>query len=156
MSRRVTATSEHRAAVPADRLRAALADYDGARRAAMPAAYSQYRVETGGTGEGTRVAWRFQATKKRVREQLVEVSEAPDGALVESDTRSSMVTRWTVAPAGASASTVVADTTWEGATGIGGFFERTFAPLGLKRVNAELVANLERSLKGGQPGGSAA
>jgi len=143
----VSARSEHPAAVPADRLRAALADYAGARRDAMPAAYSQYRVEAGGTGEGTRVGWRFQATKKRVRDQLVEVSEAADGALVESDTRSSMVTRWTVAPAGASASTVVAHTTWKGAGGVGGFFERTFAPRGLQRTTAELVANLERALR---------
>ncbi|TXR56638.1 SRPBCC family protein [Quadrisphaera setariae] len=148
MSPRVTASSEHPAAVPAHQLRAALADYTGARRAAMPGAYSQYRVEAGGTGPGTTVGWRFQATKSRVREQLVEVSEEPDGTLVESDTRSSMVTRWTVVPTGMSACTVSSTTTWDGAGGVKGFFERTFAPLGLKRVNTELVANLERALKG--------
>lgn len=148
MSPRVTASSEHPAAVPAHQLRAALADYTGARRAAMPEAYSQYRVEDGGSGAGTTVGWRFQATKKRVRDQLVRVTEEPDGTLVESDTRSSMVTRWSVAPTGMNACTVSTTTTWDGASGVGGFFERTFAPLGLKRVNAELVANLERALKG--------
>ncbi|MBC3761174.1 SRPBCC family protein [Quadrisphaera oryzae] len=148
MSPRVTASSEHTAAVSALQLRSALADYTGARREAMPEAYSQYRVESGGTGAGTRVGWRFQATKKRVREQLVEVSEEPDGTLVERDTRSSMVTRWVVAPSGMSSCTVSTTTTWDGATGVGGFFERTFAPLGLKRVNGELVANLESRLKG--------
>lgn len=148
MSPRVTASSEHNAAVPALQLRTALADYTGARRAAMPEAYSQYRVEDGGTGAGTTVGWRFQATKKRVRDQLVRVSEEADGTLVESDTRSSMVTRWTVVPSGMTACTVRSTTTWDGAGGIGGFFERTFAPRGLQRVTAELVANLERSLKG--------
>ncbi|PWJ53163.1 Polyketide cyclase / dehydrase and lipid transport [Quadrisphaera granulorum] len=148
MSPRVTASSEHTAAVPAHQLRTALADYTGARREAMPEAYSQYRVEAGGTGAGTTVGWRFQATKSRVREQLVEVTEEEDGTLVERDTRSSMVTRWTVVPSGKRSCTVTTTTTWDGASGVKGFFERTFAPLGLKRVNTELVANLERALQG--------
>lgn len=148
MSPRVTATSEHPAAVPAHQLRAALADYTGARRAAMPAAYSEYRVESGGTGAGTRVGWRFQATRTRVRDQLVEVSEDAEGALVERDTRSSMVTRWEVVPSSLSACTVRSTTTWDGASGVGGFFERTFAPRGLRRVTAELVRNLESALRG--------
>ncbi|MGQ7296768.1 SRPBCC family protein [Quadrisphaera sp. KR29] len=152
MSPRVTATSEHTAAVAAHQLRAALADYTGARRAAMPAAYSDYRVERGGTGAGTAVGWRFQATRKRVRDQLVEVTEDAEGALVERDTRSSMVTRWEVVPSGISSCTVRSTTTWDGAGGVGGFFERTFAPRGLRRVTGELVAGLERELRGGGPG----
>ena len=33
-------------------------------------------------------------------------------------------------------------TTWDGASGIGGFFERRFAPAGLRRIHDELLANL--------------
>ncbi len=31
-------------------------------------------------------------------------------------------------------------TQWQGATGIGGFFERTFAPKGLQRIQAQVLA----------------
>jgi hypothetical protein len=143
----VVATAERVVASPADRVRAALADYAGTRPRVLPEQFSDYRVEAGGQGSGTRVHWRFAATSKRVREQDVEVSE-PDGTLVERDTRSSMVTTWTVTPADAGRSTVRVRTTWDGAGGVGGFFERTFAPRGLRRVYDDLIGRLERELGG--------
>jgi hypothetical protein len=39
-------------------------------------------------------------------------------------------------------------TTWNGAGGIGGFFERTFAPKGLRRVYDEIPDRLDRELAG--------
>ena len=142
----VVATAEHVVRAPAERVRAALADYEGARRRAMPEQYGDYRVESGGTGAGTRVHWRFAATSKRVRDQLVEVSEPDASTLVERDTHSSMVTTWTVRPADAGVTTVRVRTTWNGAGGVGGFFERTFAPRGMRRVHTELLERLEREL----------
>jgi hypothetical protein len=41
-------------------------------------------------------------------------------------------------------------TVWEGHGGIGGFFERTFAPRGLRRIHGELLDNLTRRL-GAEP-----
>jgi hypothetical protein len=131
---------------PADVVRAALADYATTRPAALPEQYGEYRVDEGGRGAGTRVHWRLQATSKRVREQDVVVTEGADGALVETDTNSSMVTTWTVHPADAGASTVRVRTTWNGAGGIGGFFERTFAPKGLARIHDALLERLERAV----------
>ena len=142
----VVATAEHVVRAPVERVRAALADYEGARRRAMPEQFSDYRVEAGGTGAGTRVHWRFAATSKRVRDQLVEVSRPDEQTLVEKDANSSMVTTWTVVPTDAGVSTVRARTTWTGASGIGGFFERTFAPKGLQRVHTDLLTRLEREL----------
>jgi hypothetical protein len=142
----VVATAEHVVRAPAERVKAGLADYEGARRRAMPEQFSDYRVEAGGSGAGTRVHWRFAATSKRVRDQLVEVTEPDAGTLVERDTNSSMVTTWTVRPADAGVTTVRVRTTWTGAGGIGGFFERTFAPRGLLRVYADLLTRLEREL----------
>jgi hypothetical protein len=141
----VVATAERTVRAPAERVRAALADYSGTRREVLPEQFSDYRVEAGGQGSGTRVHWRFAATSKRVREQDVEVTE-PEGSLVERDTRSSMVTTWTVTPAGSGSSTVRVRTTWDGAGGVGGFFERTFAPRGLRRVYDDLLGRLERRL----------
>jgi hypothetical protein len=43
-------------------------------------------------------------------------------------------------------STVRARTTWTGAGGVGGFFERTFAPKGLARIHQALLERLERAV----------
>jgi hypothetical protein len=145
----VVATAEQIVRAPADVVRAALADYATTRPAVLPEQYSEYRVDAGGEGAGTRVHWKLQATSKRVREQDVVVTEGPDGALVETDTNSSMVTTWIVHPGDAGASTVRVRTTWNGAGGIGGFFERTFAPKGLARIHQALLERLDRAVTTG-------
>jgi len=132
----VVATAEHVVRAPVERVVAALGDYERVRPRILPEQFSDYRVESGGQGEGTRVHWRFAATSRRVREQLVEVSRPAADTLVERDTNSSMVTTWTASPADAGGTTVRVRTTWTGARGVGGFFERTFAPRGLQRVYA--------------------
>jgi uncharacterized protein YndB with AHSA1/START domain len=142
----VVATAERVVAVPAEQVRAALADYEGVRRRVLPEQFSDYRVDAGGQGAGTRVHWRFAATSKRVRDQLIDVTEPTADSLVESDRNSSMVTTWTVLPADAGVSTVRVRTIWNGAGGIGGFFERTFAPKGLRRVYDSLLERLETEL----------
>ena len=103
-----------------------------------------YQVEAArsGDGEGTLVHWKLQATSKRVRDCLLEVSEPTDGELVEKDRNSSMVTTWRVTPAGEGRARVVVTTTWNGAGGIGGFFEKTFAPKGLGRIYDAVLARL--------------
>ncbi|MCM3807208.1 SRPBCC family protein [Streptomyces sp. DR7-3] len=121
----------------------ALADYRETRPRLLPQQFSEYEVREGGDGEGTVVHWKLQATSKRVRDCLLEVSEPADGQLIEKDRNSSMVTTWTVTPAGEGKSRVAVTSTWTGATGIGGFFERTFAPKGLARIYDELLAKLD-------------
>ncbi|MER6843385.1 SRPBCC family protein [Streptomyces platensis] len=120
----------------------ALADYSGTRPQLLPEHFSEYEVREGGDGKGTLVHWKLQATSKRVRDCLLEVDEPTDGQLVEKDRNSSMVTTWVVTPAGEGRAKVVVTTTWQGAGGIGGFFERTFAPKGLGRIYDTLLANL--------------
>ena len=142
----VVATAERVVRAPAEQVRAALADYEGARRRVLTEQFSDYRVESGGQGAGTRVHWRFAVTSKRVRDQLMVVTQPTPDTLVESDANSSMVTTWTVQPADAGVSTVRVRTTWSGAGGIGGFFERTFAPKGLRRVYDQLIERLDAEL----------
>ena len=145
----VVATAEKTVRAPVDRVLAALADYEGTRPRLLPDQFSDYRVESGGHGAGTRVHWRFAATSKRVRDQLLAVTQPAPDLLVESDANSSMVTTWTVVPADAGVTTVRVRTTWNGAGGIGGFFERTFAPKGLRRVYDEILDRLDRELAAG-------
>jgi hypothetical protein len=120
---------------------AAVGDYQTVRPQILPAAYSRYRVLQGGQGRGTVAAWRLQATKSRVREVQADVDVAGH-TVIEKDANSSMVTSWTVAPAGPGSSVTV-KTTWAGAGGVKGFFEKTFAPLGLKKIQAQTLANLK-------------
>jgi uncharacterized protein YndB with AHSA1/START domain len=138
----VEATTERVVAADAEKVFDALADYRGTRAKLLPEHFSEYEVREGGDGEGTLVHWKLQATSKRVRDCLLDVSEPTDGQLVEKDRNSSMVTTWTVTPAGEGKARVVVSTVWNGAGGIGGFFEKTFAPKGLGRIYDAVLARL--------------
>jgi len=124
----------------------AVADYETVRPKILSPHYSQYRVLEGGQGRGTIASWRLQATKSRSREVRATVDVA-GRTVIEKDANSTLVTNWTVAPAGTAGSTVTVKTTWNGASGIGGFFERSFAPVGLRRIQAEVLANLKNEVE---------
>ncbi|MFF2501974.1 SRPBCC family protein [Streptomyces sp. NPDC058067] len=138
----VEATTERVVAAKPDDVFDALADYSGTRAKLLSEHFSEYEVREGGDGEGTLVHWKLQATSKRIRDCLLEVTEPTDGELVEKDRNSSMVTTWRVTPSGDGASRVVVTTVWNGAGGIGGFFEKTFAPKGLGRIYDAVLAKL--------------
>jgi uncharacterized protein YndB with AHSA1/START domain len=136
----VEATTERVVAADPETVFGALADYRGTREKLLPEQFSAYEVREGGKGEGTLVHWQLQATSKRVRDCLLDVTQPTEGELVEKDRNSSMVTTWRVTPAGEGKSRVTVTTVWNGAGGIGGFFEKTFAPKGLARIyDAELA-----------------
>jgi hypothetical protein len=42
---------------------------------------------------------------------------------------------------------VTVKTSWKGAGGIGGFFEKTFAPLGLRKIQGEVLENLKKEVE---------
>ncbi|MFE2723494.1 SRPBCC family protein [Kitasatospora sp. NPDC059327] len=143
----VQATTERVYDATPERVYEALADYQVTRPKLLPAQYSEYEVRVGGTGAGTQVHWRLQATEKRVRDCLFTVSAPAPDQLVEKDANSSMVITWTVAAAGEGRSKVTVSAAWQGASGIGGFFERTFAPKGLNRIHDEVLANLDAEVR---------
>lgn len=125
---------------------AAVADYQNVRPKILSPQYSDYHVLQGGQGQGTVARWKLQATKSRVRDVQASVDVAGH-TVIEKDANSTMVTNWTVAPAG-SGSTVTVKTTWKGAGGVKGFFEGIFAPLGLRRIQSEVLANLKKQVEG--------
>jgi hypothetical protein len=63
--------------------------------------------------------------------------------ITESDTTSSLITTWTVTPAG-DWSRVRIETRWDGAKGVGGFFERLFAPPAIRRIYNDQLRRLDR------------
>ncbi len=127
---------------PAKQVSDALADYATVRPEILPAQYTDYAVRSGGVGAGTVVNWKLHATEKRVRDCAITVTSPEEGVLVETDGNSSMVTTYTVVGSEDGHASVVIETVWNGAGGIGGFFERTFAPKALVKIYDELLANL--------------
>jgi Polyketide cyclase / dehydrase and lipid transport len=123
----------------------AVGDYRGVRPKILSSHYRDYQVLEGGHGQGTVATWKLQATESRVRDVRANVDVAGH-AVIEKDANSSMVTNWTVAPAGPGSSVTVT-TTWTGAGGVKGFFEKTFAPLGLRKIQSEVLANLKKELE---------
>ncbi|WP_370946247.1 SRPBCC family protein [Amycolatopsis sp. cg5] len=138
---KVTAVAERTINAPVEQVRALVADYAEARPKILTEQYLDYAVTEGGHGAGTKASWKLQATSKRVRSVDATVSEPSPGTIVETDANSSMVTTWSVREAGAN-SVVRIETTWDGAGGIGGFFEKTFAPGGLKRIYDSVLGKL--------------
>jgi len=124
----------------------AVADYTTVRPRILSPHYSEYRVLQGGQGQGTVAAWKLQATKSRSRQVQAAVDLA-GRTVIEKDANSTLVTNWTVAPAGPGSSVTV-KTMWNGAGGIKGFFEKAFAPLGLRKIQAEVLANLKKVVEG--------
>jgi Polyketide cyclase / dehydrase and lipid transport len=123
----------------------AVADYRNVRPKILSPRYRDYEVLQGGQGQGTVARWKLQATKSRVRDVQANVDVAGH-TVIEKDANSTMVTNWTVTPAG-TGSTVTMKTTWQGAGGVAGFFEKTFAPLGLRKIQDEVLANLRKQLE---------
>ena len=140
----VTAQTERLVPASPRHVRAFLADYRNNRPRILPPEYFRdYRVEQGGDGAGTVISYRMRAGG-RERAYRMRVEEAAvDGPLVERDTESSLVTTWTLTPVADGERTLVGlASRWEGAGGIGGLFERMFAPRALRRIYDEVLERL--------------
>ena len=136
---------------PADAVYRYVADMRDHHPRFLPPAFSDFRVESGGTGAGT--VTRFTVTAGgRTREYRMKVDEPEPGrVMTESDTGSSMVTTTTVAPRDGD-SLVQICTTWNGAGGIGGFFERMFAPRVMRAIYEDELERLNAYAREQRPG----
>lgn len=130
--------TERRIDASVDDVRAFLTDYER-RPEILPANFSEYSVEEGGSGTGTLVRYRMKAgPRERTYRMRVEAS---DDRVTESDEESSFVTTWTLSAADGG-TLVRLESAWEGGSGIGGFFERLFAPSGLRRIYDDVLNRL--------------
>jgi uncharacterized protein YndB with AHSA1/START domain len=137
----INVSAERIVDAPADTVYGYLADHREHHPRFLPPAFSDYQVESGGVGAGTITRFKVNAGG-RSREYRMEVAEPEPGrVLTESDTNSSLVTTFTVTPDGAS-SRVQISTSWEGAGGVGGFFERLFAPRVMRGIYVDELQRL--------------
>jgi uncharacterized protein YndB with AHSA1/START domain len=120
-----------------------LTDYRWKRPQILTSNFLDYTVGKGGKGAGTEVHYRLRAAR-RERPYVMQIEEPIKGlAITEQDRNSSLLTTWTLTPIGNGERTKVrVDSEWEGGTGVGGFFERTFAPLGLQNIYSKILSNL--------------
>ena len=141
MARNVAA-AEAMVDAPADTVYRYIADMRDHHPRFLPPAFSDFQVESGGVGAGT--VTRFKMTAGgRTREYRMNVGEPEPGqVLTESDMNSSAVTTFTVSPRDG-ASLVRITTAWDGAGGIGGLFERMFAPRVLRAIYADELKRLD-------------
>ncbi|MGH3193985.1 MAG: SRPBCC family protein [Streptosporangiaceae bacterium] len=139
---RILISTERTVDAPADTVYRYIADMRDHHPRFLPPAFSDFRVESGGVGAGT--VTRFKVTAGgRTREYQMKVTEPEPGRiLTESDTGSSLVTTFTVSPRG-DASLVQISTSWQGAGGIGGVFERMFAPKVMSAIYADVLDRLD-------------
>jgi hypothetical protein len=137
------------AQIPAsvDVVRKALQDYATIRPRILTDEYRDYRVLEGGEGDGTVAAWTLQATKKRSRDVIADIDVTAEGGVVERDRNSTLVATWTAEALTDRTSTVKIETTWKGAGGVGGFFEKTFAPNGLRAIQGRVLEKLAEELR---------
>lgn len=149
---RVRATSERIIAAKPETVYNAIKDYRTTRPQILTPNYLEYKVEKGGDGDGTVVRFRLQAAG-RERPYHMNVIESKRGTeITERDTDSTLVTTWTVKPMSDGEQTKVRIATeWQGSGGMGGFFERTFAPLGLQSIYSKILSLLADEV---QPAGA--
>jgi uncharacterized protein YndB with AHSA1/START domain len=145
---KVNATAERTIDAPAERVYGYLADMHQHPHF-LPPQFSDFQVEEGGVGEGT--VTRFAVTAGgRTRTYRMRVTEpVPGRTLVESDAGSSLVTTFNVEPRDGK-SLVRIHTSWDGASGVGGFFERTFAPKAMRRIYLDELDRLNAYAQGQQ------
>jgi hypothetical protein len=135
-----------------------LADYRNAHpRILPPEHFLEYGVDGGGQGAGTTIHFRLRAGGRERPYTMAITEPEPGRVLTERDTRSSLTTTWTLTPVGTGDRTrVQIATEWQGGGGIGGFFERTFAPGGLRRIYNAALDRLAQATDGGQSTASGA
>ena len=137
---KVKASAERTIDAPAEQVYGYLADMHQHSRF-LPPAFSDFKVEEGGVGAGTVTSFAVTAGG-RTRNYRMRITEPEPGrTLVESDANSSLVNTFNVEPQG-DKSLVRISTSWDGAGGIGGFFERTFAPRALQRMYLDELERL--------------
>lgn len=133
----VRATASRSIAAPVEKVFALVSD-PTRRRELLPDAYANVTV----SGEPAVVCYRLHAGGRERDYAMRQVSGEDSRSWREEDEGSSLVTRWTLTPGAAGETTVALDTSWQGAGGIGGFFEKTFAPRGVSKLHHQTLDRL--------------
>ena len=140
--RTVQAAAQRTMEAPAETVYRCIADMREHHPKFLPDAFGGFKVESGGVGAGTVVHFDVTAGG-RTRAYRMQIDEPEPGrVLTETDTGSSLVTTFTVTPDGERCGVRIV-TTWQGAGGVGGIFERLFAPKVLRGIYVDELDRLD-------------
>jgi hypothetical protein len=139
----IHAELERPIAAPASQVYAYFADYREHHPRLLPSAFSDNRVEQGGIGAGTVVSFKTTVAGRTQSYRVYVTEPVPGRVMVETDPELKLVTTFTVTPDGDHCK-VKLETTYEGSSGIAGFFERLLAPRLLRKLYAEELAITDR------------
>jgi len=143
----ISVSAERTVGAPAPEVYGYIADHRDHHPHFLPAAFSDFQVESGGVGAGTIARYKLTAGG-RTRQFRMQVAEPEPGrVLTETDTESTTVTTWTVTPEGNDCRVRISST-WQGAGGVGGVFERLFAPRVLRRLYDDELSRLDAYAQG--------
>jgi uncharacterized protein YndB with AHSA1/START domain len=148
----VVAAAERQVGAPADEVYRYIADHREHHPHFLPPAFSDFEVVSGGVGAGTVTRFKITAGGRTRQHRMTVAEPEPGRVMTETDSESSLVTTWTVTPQGDGASTVRISTSWQGAGGIGGFFERLFAPPAVRRLYTDELQRLDAYAREHRPG----
>lgn len=138
----VQATAQRVIDLPADTVYGYLADMRHHHPNFLPPAFSGFEVISGGVGAGTVTRFTVTAGGRSRQYQMTVTEPEPGRVLVETDANSSLVTTFTVTPQGTKCLVKIV-TSWDGAGGVGGFFERLFAPRAMGRIYLDELQRLD-------------
>ena len=152
-TRTVQAAAERAIAASAETVYRCVADMRDHHPNFLPPAFSDFQVESKGVGAGTVVRFTMTAGGRTRPYRMLVAEPEPGRVLTESDTGSSLVTTFTVDPSDGTGPsgggcTVRITSTWDGAPGIGGFFERLFAPKAMARIFDDELSLLDAYARG--------
>jgi carbon monoxide dehydrogenase subunit G len=128
---------------PADKVYEYISDMRQHHPKFLPPAFSDFQVESGGVGAGTVVKFTLNAGGRTRQYRNTVAEPEPGRVLTESDGNSTAVTTFTVSPRDGGTSQVTISTAWQGAGGVGGFFERMFAPRATRALYADELRRLD-------------
>jgi uncharacterized protein YndB with AHSA1/START domain len=139
----VEAKAQRRIDAPVDEVFAVVSN--PARRAELlPEAYHDVTIGTSEQGQVVMYTLHAGGRERDYRVRIVPDSDAH--VVTDEDELSSLRTEWTLQPQGSSTE-VRMRTTWQGAGGVGGFFERTFAPRGVTRLHEQTLDKLAAAVQ---------
>ncbi|HWN35280.1 MAG TPA: hypothetical protein VNP03_21180 [Pseudonocardia sp.] len=141
----------------------ALIDYESVRPLLLPDNFDDYRVLAGGQGAGTEVSWTLLVGETRRRrwqlgrpkrepwDCLVQVDEPADDQIVERDTRTELVTTWTVHEAGDGRTAVRVLASWPGPDGLSQVLTRSRQQLALRTIYEDILTRLHEHFEPPKP-----
>jgi hypothetical protein len=140
----------------ADQVHEALLDYQEIRPRLLTDEFDEYQVRRGGHGAGTEVHWTMaldeavrnkkgRKPKKQKRPPWdceIRVDQPAGHQIVERDSRSTLVTVWTLQPADAERTAVRVDASWQAEGGLGQFLARQHEQLAVRLIYEGVLTKL--------------